>query len=61
MVKYSEVAIQFYALVENGGRDTCRAPLLAYALFRRFGIPCVKIENIGSFTDLTAFYGVLEQ
>lgn len=55
LVKYGDVTIYFYAVVENAGTDTCIPPPEAFAFFQEHGIPVVKNhENsfFGKYSNL---------
>lgn len=53
LVKYAEITIYFYALVENNSPDTCLMPNKAFAFFEKYHIPIVKNYHnsyVGEFT-----------
>lgn len=58
LVKYHEITIFFYAVVENQSSYTCIPPPDAFALLQRHRIPIVKNyekSNFGSFTSFPEF------
>ena len=54
LVKYADITIYFYALVENTSRYSCISPNETFAFLERFHIPIVKNHDrsyIGAFTE----------
>ncbi len=57
LVKYAEITIYFYAIVEANSPYTCIPPNRAFNFFEKHHIPIVKNYEksyIGSFTDFPA-------
>ena len=57
LVKYANVTIFFYAVVENNGSATCIPPADAFRLFEQYHIPIVKNYErsyVGAFTEFAA-------
>ena len=49
LVKYTEIDLIFYAIVENDSIDTTIDPEEAFAVFKKFGLTYVKYQVCGEF------------
>ena len=48
-------------MVDNETSETCMPPLLAFSLFHRYGLDCVRTELVGTFDTIGAMYEFLER
>lgn len=51
MVKYNQVALIFYAVVDNNSSDICWPTDKAMEVLKSFNLNFVKIESVGLFQD----------
>ena len=56
LVKYNEIMILFYALVQNDSSATCCPPLQAYSMFNKYGLKFVPGSKVGTYNNVTDFY-----
>lgn len=55
LVKYADITIYFYALVENDSKFSCLPPPAAFQFFGKHGIPIVKNHEKSYFGHFTSF------
>lgn len=55
LVKYSEVTIFFYAVVDNASCSSCIPPPDAFALLGKHRLPIVKNHEKSYFGNFTVF------
>ena len=60
LVMYSRVTIIFYAVVENLSEETCWPCEQAWALFAKYGLDVVKIQDLGTYKNYGTFCDQME-
>ena len=55
LVKYADITIYFYALVENDSKFSCLPPNAAFEFLGKHGIPIVKNHEKSYFGHFTSF------
>lgn len=55
LVKYNEITIYFYAVVENNSTNSCIPPPQAFALLEQYHLPIVKNHEKSYFGEFTVF------
>lgn len=55
LVKYENIDILFYAIVDHNTDDPCIPPTDAYELFKKYGFTSVNLTDEGSFNSFESF------
>eukprot|EP00347_Sterkiella_histriomuscorum_P020181 403338791 len=61
MVKYDQVTLMFYAIVDNNSPDICWPPDKALEVFQKFGLHAVRMQSLGQFNNYDKFIDKLYQ
>ncbi|KAL4471704.1 hypothetical protein ABPG74_008597 [Tetrahymena malaccensis] len=61
LVKYENIDILFYAIVNHKSNDPCIPPLQAYEVFNKYNLTTVKLIDEGSYNTSESFNNKLKQ
>ncbi|OMJ93816.1 hypothetical protein SteCoe_3140 [Stentor coeruleus] len=60
IVKYNEIALKFYAIVDNNSCFPCIPTIESFYFFHKYNIQTVNITKIGSFQKISTLYSTLK-
>ena len=59
-VKYTQIQIIFFGMVQNDSAESAVPPIKAFTLFKKYGLGYVPIAKLGSFQSISEMYSALE-